>query len=235
MKSTMRQSREGGLRHRASLPNWPSTAVPAAVDQRRSRLSDALLQTANKLKLGNDVLFTEFQRKLMKRATAVVADALLGPGATPSLRLLLRRALRAVVAMASSVTFLLKLSVMISSLGQLDFVHDIRADAELASTVDTILCPAVPPTLLVRATLFTISVLTYWLNLSTTTDSLVHLNPEHLDFINGAESVLDLAMSGPGLMESGKGLMKVRAALGGGTDEERGVDVDDDVDDSAEN
>ncbi|GIL89645.1 hypothetical protein Vretifemale_17438, partial [Volvox reticuliferus] len=230
MKSAMRQSREGVLRHRVSLPNCPTTAVPAAPDQRRGRLSEALLQTANKLKMGNELLFTDFQRKLMKRATAVVADTLLGPGATPSLRLLFRRALRAAVAMASTVTFLLKLSAMVSSLDQLDFVHDIRADAELASTVDTILCPAVPPTLLVRATLFTISVLTYWLNLSMTTDSLVHLNSEHLDFIKGAESVLDLAMSGPGLVESGKGLMKIRAALGGATDAEQGVDLDNDAD-----
>ncbi|EFJ51154.1 hypothetical protein VOLCADRAFT_87945 [Volvox carteri f. nagariensis] len=143
-----------------------TTACTAATDQRRNRVSDALLLTANKLNVGNEFFFTEFQ-----------------------------------------------LCALAASLDHLDVVHDIKTDAELASAVDTILCPAVPPSLLVRATLFVISVLTHWLDLSTMTDSLVHMNSENLDLLAGAEMVLDLASIGPGLLESCRRLMKLRTAF----------------------
>ncbi|GLC35165.1 hypothetical protein PLESTB_000561500 [Pleodorina starrii] len=221
MKPTLRVLRDV-VKPRVSLPSLSSAAAPGSQDQRRSRVSEAFQLTTNLMNAGNGLLLNEFQWRLVKRATAGVTDALLGPAASPSLRLLLRRALRAAVAMASTAAFLLKLWGLAASLDHLDFAHDMKTDAELASAVDTILHPAIPPTLLVRATLFTISVLTYWMNLSSTTDSLVHLNAENLDLITGAASVLDLAISGPGLMENGKGLLKFGAVLGAGRDAESG-------------
>ncbi|EFJ51155.1 hypothetical protein VOLCADRAFT_87946 [Volvox carteri f. nagariensis] len=72
-------------------------------------ISSALQKAVNLLSTFGGGLINENQMKLLKQVTAVLADAMMPPGAPPSLRLLVRRALRAAVLLTHSATFFIRI------------------------------------------------------------------------------------------------------------------------------
>ncbi|PNH04263.1 hypothetical protein TSOC_009593 [Tetrabaena socialis] len=67
----------------------------------------------------------------VKNASAAAADAVLGPAASASLRLAMRRRLRATVAGASILLFLVHLAAMSPALAHIDFEHDFVASTKV--------------------------------------------------------------------------------------------------------
>ncbi|PNH04265.1 hypothetical protein TSOC_009591 [Tetrabaena socialis] len=67
----------------------------------------------------------------VKSAGAAAVDAVLGPAASASLRLAMRRRLRATVAGASILLFLVHLAAMSPALAHMDFEHDFVASTKV--------------------------------------------------------------------------------------------------------
>ncbi|KXZ55855.1 hypothetical protein GPECTOR_2g1406 [Gonium pectorale] len=103
----------------------------AAVASTVQTTSVAVQLGANALNAGTDVLLSRYQGALIKSATSVVADAVLGPTASASLRVALRQRLRATVAGASVLWFLINTSAMGDTLAQLGQDHDMVSCAKL--------------------------------------------------------------------------------------------------------
>ncbi|GIL89646.1 hypothetical protein Vretimale_1814 [Volvox reticuliferus] len=143
------------------------------------------------------------QMKLLKQVTAVLADAAVGQAAPPSVRLLVRRALRTAVLATSAATHITKMWALAAVLAHGDSPQSLSDVVELMCIVSGLLFPAsLPSSPLHRAVMAATALVSEGLGLGTAVDGLSHLNPQHLDLEVGVEKVLDLASSSAGLLES---------------------------------
>ncbi|GLC35164.1 hypothetical protein PLESTM_000286500 [Pleodorina starrii] len=174
------------------------------------------------------MMLSEPQMKLLKRATAVLADVLAGRGAAPSVRLTVRRALRAAALAALTATHLARLCTLAGSLAHaVDFSHGgLATEAELANAVCTLLGPTVgtasPP--LLRAVGPVSALAADGLDLGAAvlelaqhlTENHNHHHPAELAAAAaGLGKVLDLLVDCSSTLESGQQLVEVvRGAVG---------------------
>ncbi|PNW78949.1 hypothetical protein CHLRE_09g395547v5 [Chlamydomonas reinhardtii] len=133
-----------------------ATTAAAASMAALSTASAAVQLGGHAIEAGSDMLLNRVQGKAMKKASALVADAVLGPAASAGLRHGLLQRLRATVAGASVAWFVM--------------------------------------------------------NHMALSDGLVHLDFEH-DFVHSAKLMLDLATSGPQVLENCRELMQIGVAL----------------------
>ncbi|GLC74586.1 hypothetical protein PLESTF_001530200 [Pleodorina starrii] len=190
--------------------------------------SGAFQRSINSLVALNGMTLSEPQMKLLKRATAVLADVLAGRGAAPSVRLTVRRALRAAALAALTATHLARLCTLAGSLAHaVDFSHGgLATEAELANAVCTLLGPTVgtasPP--LLRAVGPVSALAADGLDLGAAvlelaqhlTENHNHHHPAELAAAAaGLGKVLDLLVDCSSTLESGQQLVEVvRGAVG---------------------
>ncbi|EFJ51157.1 hypothetical protein VOLCADRAFT_87948 [Volvox carteri f. nagariensis] len=155
------------------------------------RMSDAFRETVKSLGAFSDITLSEFQMKLLKQVTAVLADAMMPPGAPPSLRLLVRRALRAAVLLTHTATFFIRIWAVVGAVAHSNPVPGgLATEAELASTVFLLFFSAagVPASsLLLRALAATTALLADGRGLGAAADGLSRMDSQHLDLVASAE------------------------------------------------
>ncbi|GLI70615.1 hypothetical protein VaNZ11_015513 [Volvox africanus] len=158
------------------------------------------------------------QMKLLKQATAVLADAAVGQAAPPSLRLLVRRALRIAVLATSAATHITKMWALAAAVAHCDSPQVLLGNVvELMCIASGLLSPAViPSSPLLRVASAATALASEGLSLSAAVDRLSHVDPQNLDLeavVLQFLQVLDLASSGAGLLESGQEVAVVAQEL----------------------
>ncbi|KAG2426090.1 hypothetical protein HXX76_013278 [Chlamydomonas incerta] len=108
-----------------------ATTAAAASVAALSTASAAVQLGGHAIEAGSDMLLNRVQGKAMKRASAAVADAVLGPAASAGLRHGLLQRLRATVAGASVAWFVMNHMALSDGLVHLDFEHDFVHSAKL--------------------------------------------------------------------------------------------------------
>ncbi|GLC51902.1 hypothetical protein PLESTB_000561100 [Pleodorina starrii] len=130
--------------------------------------------------------------------------------------------LSAATSLGSAASLVLELGSKALSAGGgvlVDRVQNIAARHATAAVTELVLGPSASPAARdvlvnrVQATVAGASIAWFLLNLAAMSDSLTHLDFEH-DFVTSVKVVLDLATSGPSLMESCKELMQIGVAVG---------------------
>ncbi|GIL42409.1 hypothetical protein Vafri_391 [Volvox africanus] len=155
------------------------------------------------------------QIKLLKQVTAVLADAAVGQAAPPSLRLLVRRALRVAVLSTSAATHITKMCALAAAVAHCDSpqVH-LSNVVEFMCIASGLFFPAaIPSSPLLRVVIAAFALVSEGLGLSAAAVGLSHFDPQHADIKAGVEEVLDVVSSSAGLLESGQEVAVVAQEL----------------------
>ncbi|GLC35163.1 hypothetical protein PLESTM_000286400 [Pleodorina starrii] len=231
------QSRNCDLAYGTIADQQTSTSIAALLRKGSTAGSTdfgAIQQAGNSLNTLGAALLGGLQVKLLKNATALLGDAVAGRAAAPSMRLTVRRALRATAMAACTASYVVKVCTLAGSLAHaVDFSHGgLATEAELANAVCTLLGPTVgtasPP--LLRAVGPVSALAADGLDLNAAVLELAqHLTENHNHPAElaaaGVEKVHDVVLTCIGAVESCQELMKIAAApVGARADKRDGSD-----------